>query len=94
MIGYTYSLRPKRAEGRSWNLFGDEIYKMMSVKVLLKILIFLVWLDLAFVSSKSGKVVMMHFLIRFFYIFIILHFEHQFLHSKSTCGIISLVNIV
>jgi hypothetical protein len=42
-------------EGRRQNLLGEEIYKMMSAKILWKILI-LTWLSLAFGLSQSDKV--------------------------------------
>ena len=42
---------------RGLNLVGDKTNKMMSVKVLLQILIFSVWLSLAFGSLQSDKVV-------------------------------------
>jgi hypothetical protein len=45
------------AEGRRQNLLGDKICKMMSAKILLKILIFSAWLTLAFGLSQSDKVV-------------------------------------
>ena len=48
-----YSLRLNELKDAVRACFGNKIYKMMSVKIL----IFSVWLSLAFGSSQSDKVV-------------------------------------
>ena len=54
---HTYSLRLNELKEEVGIACGDKIYKIMSGKILLKILIFSVWMSLAIDSWQSDKVV-------------------------------------